>query len=149
MLACFDNNAAAAETLINPFTAIPITSGAINHILTKKAAELLDCLLRAKWWAYFTHCIEHGSHALFVCNRQRKTVTCTARWVNERAVDVAPVIGPLANTRVNAGLNAFACDEALDVGAKLRTIFGLGPNRVFFVFLIDNCLLQSQLYLPR
>src|SRR5262245_23393272 len=107
MLACFDHYTAATETLINPLAAIPIRANTINLVLTKQGAELFNRLLRAKWWAYFAHCIEHAAHTFFVRNSQRETVTCTARWVGKCAVQEAPVIRPLTDTRVNARLNAF------------------------------------------
>src|SRR5262249_37644917 len=106
----------------------------------EKAAKLLNRLLGAKWRPDFAAGIEHGRHPFLVGNRQRETVTCATRWVDERAVDVAPVIRPLSNVRIDTGFNAFRGDERLDVSSKFGAIFCSSPNRVFFVFLVKKLL---------
>src|SRR5262249_1099984 len=116
MLAWLNHYAAATKALINPFAAIPIRANAVNLILTKQGTELFNCLLGAKRRAYLTHCIEYGGHSFLVRNRQCKAITCATTRIDERAIDVAPVIGPLADTRVNAGFNTFACDKAFNIG---------------------------------
>src|SRR5215510_2546672 len=143
MLAWLVHYAPAAETFINPFTPVPIRTNAINLVLTKKGAEFLDCLLRAKWWPHLAHRIEDGGHALFVGNSERETVTRTTRWVNKCRIKETPVIRPLTNAGVDAGLYALICDEAFNVGAKLGAILGRGPRRVLLILAVDELLRKT------
>src|SRR5215831_12243983 len=106
MFACFDHDATSAKALINPFTAIPIRADAVNLVLTKKAAELFNRLLWAKRRTYFAHSIEHAAHALFMRNGQREAIACTAARINERAIDVAPIVRPFSDTAIDARLDA-------------------------------------------
>src|SRR5215510_13519669 len=140
MLARFDHYTAATKAFINPFATIPIRADAINLVLTKQGTELFNRLLGAEWRTYLAHCIEHGRHSLLVSNRQRETVTCTTRWVGERAIDVAPIIGPLSNAGIDTCLNAFRSDKALDVSSKLSAIFCSSPDGIFLIFLVDELL---------
>src|SRR5262245_12539884 len=137
MLARFDHYTAAAKTLVDPLAAIPIRANAINLIRAKQGTKLFNRLLGAKWRTYFAHSVEHGSHSFLVCDCQREAVRCTTRWVTERAVQEAPVVWPLTNTRIDARLDALARDKAFDVGAELGAIFCRSPNGVFLVFLVD------------
>src|SRR5215831_17059147 len=138
MLAWLDHYATATKALVDPFAAVAIRTHAINLVRAKKAAELFDRLLRTKRWPYFANGIEHTTHALLVGNRQRKAIARTTARINEGAIEIAPVIGPLANTRVNAGLNAFRSDKAFDVGAEFGAIFCSRPHRVLLILLVDE-----------